>query len=80
MELEYKVRYERIDGSFGIHDWDNERGAKKFFDDLKKEKTKVTVWAELCYASIEDDAPDEVIVVDDFERRVLDVLGHKMIV
>ena len=80
MELEYKVRYERIDGSFGFHDWDNEKGARKFFDDLKNEKTKVTVWAELCYASIDDDAPDEVIVVDEFTRRVVEFMGAKVVV
>ena len=77
-ELEYKVRYERIDGSFGIYDWDNERGARKFFDGLKKDK--VTVWAELIYASLDPDAPDEVVVVEDFERKVVEFMGVKALI
>lgn len=79
MELEYKVRFERLDG-FHIHDWDNERNARKFFESLKNEKTKATIWAELVYASIDDDAVDEVVVVDDFERRVVELMGYKLIV
>lgn len=81
-ELEYKVRFERLEGGsiqFHCSEWDNERGARKFFDGLKNEKKHRTVWAELCFASIEDDAVDEVIVVDDFERRVFDIFGHKMV-
>lgn len=79
-ELEYKVRYERIDGSFHIYEWDNEQGARRFFDSLKNEKVRVTVWAELCKASLKDDAPDKVIVIDDFERKVVEVMGHKLLV
>lgn len=78
-ELEYKVRLERIDGSFHCMHWDNERGARRFFEGLKNEKVKVTIWAELCRASIEEDAPDEVIVVDDFERKVVEILGKRVI-
>ena len=80
MELEYKVRYERIDGRFFVTDWDNYSGASRFFQGLKNEKVKTTVWAELCYASIEEDAPDEVHVVDDFERRVVEIMGKKIVV
>lgn len=78
-ELEYKVRWERVDGSFHVSDWDNERGARNFFDGLKHEKVHTTVWAELCFASIIDDAPDEVVVVDDFTRRVVEIMGHKIV-
>lgn len=82
-ELEYKVRFERLEGSmlaFHCSEWDNEKGARKLFDNLKSEKKLVTVWAELCYASIDDNAPDEVVVIDDFSRKVFDILGHKMVV
>lgn len=79
-ELEFKVIGERIDGSMIFHDWDNEKGARRYFNSLKNEKKKVTVWAELLFASIIDDAVDEVVVVDDFSRKVLEVLGYKVIV
>ena len=78
-EAEYKVRYERFDG-FHVSDWDNEKGARKFFEDLKNERVRHTIWAELCFASIKDDAVDEVVVVDDFTRQVVEIMGKKLIV
>lgn len=80
---DYKVRFERIDGSFGCSEWDNERGARKYFEGLKNEKVRVTKWAELIWSPIDEDDPcaelDEIIV-DDFERKVIDVMGHKLLV
>lgn len=80
---DYKVRYERIDGSFGVSDWDNERGARRFFNSLKNEEVRVTWWAELIWSPIDEDDPDaelDEIIVDDFERKVIDVMGHKLLV
>lgn len=80
MNMEYKVRFERIDGSFHCSEWDNEKGARKFFDGLKNEKVLYTVWAELCYASVDDDAVDEVVVVDEFTRRIIEIMGKRLLV
>lgn len=79
-ELEYKVRWERRDDGFHCSDWENEDRARRLFERLKNEKVRCTIWAELCYASIADDAEDEVVVVDAFERRVIDLMGHKVVV
>lgn len=80
---DYKVRYERIDGSFGVSEWDNERGARRFFNSLKNEKVKVTWWAELIWSPIDEDDPDayhDEYIVDDFMREKVEIMGRKLLI
>ena len=76
LEIEYRVRYERPDG-FRIASWDNEIGARKFFEDLKSEKMCHTVWAELCFALLDDDEVVEITVIDEFTRKEVDCLTER---
>lgn len=73
---EYKVRYQQLDG-FHVSDWMYEKEARRFFNKLKNEKELVTVWAELCTY---DEEHDEVVVVEDFERDVINLMGYDIIV
>ncbi len=77
---DYKVRYQRLDGMTEVSDWYDERGARRFFDRLKNEKVRVTRWAELVYSPIDDEVELDEIIVDDFERKVVEVMGHKLLV
>ena len=54
-----------------------EKQARKIFNDLKsKMYEKQIVWCELIHAPINI----EESIIDDFENKVLNVLGHKLIV
>ena len=54
-----------------------EKEARKIFNDLKSKKhEKQIVWCELIHAPINI----EESIIDDFENKVLNVLGHKLIV
>ncbi len=74
---DWKVRIQHID-KYEVKMDLTEKEAKKIFSDLKSKMCeKQIVWCELIHSPIE---ADEEIIVDDFENRVLSVMGHKMIV
>lgn len=77
---DYKVRYQRIDGATEVSDWYDRQSARRFFNRLKNEKVKVTWWAELVYSPIDDDVELDEVIVDDFERKVVEIIGHKLLV
>ena len=77
---DYKVRYQRLDGTAEVSDWYDRQGARRFFNRLKDEKVKVTWWAELVYSPIDDEVELDEIIVDDFERKVVDLFGHKVLI
>ena len=79
-EEEYKVRFERLDGGIDVTDWMDIRHARRKFNALKKEKVLKTLWAELVYCPIEETAPDEETVIDEFARRKVDLFGKAVIV
>ena len=74
---DWKVRIQYID-RYEVKMDLTEKQAKKIFNDLKsKMYEKQVVWCELIHSPIE---ADEEIIVDDFENKVLSVMGHKVIV
>lgn len=74
---DWKVRIQYIDRYEVLMD-KTEKEAKKIFNDMKsKMYEKQIVWCELIHSPIE---ADEEIIVDDFENKVLSVMGHKVIV
>lgn len=74
---DWKVRIQYIDRYEVLMD-KTEKEAKKIFNDMKsKMYEKQVVWCELIHSPIE---ADEEIIVDDFENKVLSVMGHKVIV
>lgn len=77
---DYKVRYQRLDGTTEVSDWYDRQGARRFFNRLKDEKVRVTWWAELVYSPIDDEVELDEIIVDDFERKMVEVMGHKLLV
>lgn len=77
---DYKVRYQRIDGATEVSDWYDRQGARRFFNRLKNEKVRVTWWAELVYSPIDYEAELGEIIVDDFERKVVEIMGYKLLV
>lgn len=79
MEPEYKVRWAGLDGFTHVSEWCDIIAARQQFNKLKNERIIRTVWAELCYASIEDNGPDEVIVIESFEREVIELFGKKVV-
>lgn len=54
-----------------------EKQAKKLFEDLRtKSHEKQVVWCELIHRPVDADE----IIVEDFENKVVLVMGHKVIV
>lgn len=76
---EYKVIWETLKG-VNVSDWMTKPEAEKKFDKLKNEKVLKTVWAELIFSSLDENATDEELVVDSFTRKVVEIMGKKMIV
>ena len=73
---DWKVRIQYID-RYEVKMDKTEKEAKKIFNDMKsKMYEKQVVWCELIHSPIE---ADEEIIVDDFENKVLSVMGHKII-
>ena len=55
-----------------------EKQARKIFNDMKsKMYEKQIVWCELIHSPID---ADEEIIVDDFENKVLSLMGHEVVV
>lgn len=78
MDEEWKVRYCKKD-IVKVTDWMTEQSARRYFNRLKNEKVLVTEWAELIYASLDEDAKDEEQVVDNFERRKIEIAGQTLL-
>ena len=73
---DWKVRIQYIDRYEVLMD-KTEKQAKKIFNDLKsKMYEKQVLWCELIHSPIDE----EEIIVDDFENKVLSVMGCKVIV
>ncbi len=75
---EWKVRYSK-DGQTDVIEWTTEEKARKYYNSLQNEKVLVTEWAELIYSPLDDDAEDEEIVVSDFSRNKVDIMGKSLI-
>ena len=72
----WKVRVQYINKYEVLMD-KTEKQARKIFDDLKsKAHEKQIEWCELIHAPIDA----EEIIIEDFENKVLNVLGYKLIV
>lgn len=76
---DYKVAYENKKG-YHVTDWTTKQKALRKFNSLKNEKEINTIYAELIYSSIDDNTEDEVVVIDSFERKVVSILGSKIII
>lgn len=73
---DWKIRVQYINKYEVLMD-KTEKQARKIFDDLKsKMHDKQVVWCELIHSPI--DAEESII--EDFENKVLNVLGYKLIV
>ena len=73
---DWKVRIQYLDDYEVIMD-KTEKEAKKLFTDLKsKMYEKQVVWCELIHSPIDSDEE----IVDDFENKVLSLMGHKIVV
>ena len=73
---DWKVRIQYID-RYEVKMDKTEKESRKIFNELKsKMYDKQIAWCELIHSSI--DADEEI--VDDFENKVLSVMGHKVIV
>ena len=73
---DWKVRVQYIN-KYDVQLDKTEKQARKIFNDLKsKMYEKQIVWCELIHAPINI----EESIIDDFENKVLNVLGHKLIV
>lgn len=70
----YKVRWCTLDGEH-ITDWLSKESAKRNFLRKANEKELKTVWAELLYYD-----EDETYIIDRFERKVVTIMGHDMVV
>lgn len=75
---EWKVRYSK-GGQTNVTEWTTEEKARKYYNSLQNEKVLVTEWAELIYSSLDDDAEDEEIVVSNFSRDKVDIMGKSLI-
>lgn len=79
MSDEYKVRYQRLGSNAPqVTEWMTKEEARSRFNRFKI-SLKV-IWAELVYSSLDDDADDEEVVIDDFEYNVVDLFGHLVLV
>lgn len=76
--LEWRVTWESLNGKFTT-EWLTEYEARKKYNQLKTEVLLKTIWAELIFASIDDDAEDEVTVVESFARPTTVMAGHIVI-
>lgn len=73
---DWKIRIKYIDDYKVIMD-KTEKQARKIFNDLKSTMyEKQIVWCELIHAPIDTDE----IIVDDFENKVVSIIGHNLIV
>lgn len=73
---DWKVRIQYID-RYEVQMDKTEKQARKIFNELKEKMyLKQVVWCELIYAPLHKDET----VIDDFENKVVSVLGHEMIV
>lgn len=73
---DWKIRIKYIDDYKVIMD-KTEKQARKIFNDLKSTMyEKQIVWCELIHAQIDTDE----IIVDDFENKVVSIIGHNLIV
>lgn len=74
---DWKVRIQYINRYEVLMD-KTEKQAKKIFNDLKsKMYEKQVVWCELIQIPADEDADE--IIVDDFENKVVSVMGYKII-
>lgn len=76
--LEYRVAWETNNGK-RTTEWLTEYEARKKFNLLKNEVILTAIWAELIFASIDDDAEDEVVVIDSFTRPTTTTNGYTVI-
>lgn len=73
---DWKIRIKYIDDYKVIMD-KTEKQARKIFNDLKSTMyEKQIVWCELIHAPIDTDE----IIVDDFDNKVVSIIGHNLIV
>lgn len=73
---DWKIRIQYINRYEVLLD-KTEKQARKIFNDLKaKMHEKQIIWCELIHAQVDA----EEIVIEDFENKVLNVLGYKLIV
>jgi hypothetical protein len=73
---DYKGRYKQ-NGIEKVTDWIDKATAERKFKRLANEKKLVTEWAEL---TMYDDTIENTVVLESFDRRVVDVFGHALIV
>lgn len=71
----FKVEWATVDGSVHLSDWLSERNARRLFAQRKNEKTLKTKWAEILRYD-----ENETVIVDRFERKVMNVIGYDIIV
>lgn len=73
---DWKIRVQYISKYEVLMD-KTEKQARKIFDDLKSKAHEDQIeWCELIHAPIDA----EEIIVEDFESKLLNVLGYKLIV
>lgn len=72
---DYKIYKELIDGSSTVSDFMTKGGAKATFNRLKKNLNNGVFYCEILEYDWDSDIV-EVFVVDSFERKRINVLGH----
>lgn len=73
---DYKVRYKQ-DGVEKVTDWLTEAAAKRKYKQLKNEKVLITEWAEL---SMWDGSVENMVVVESFVRKSIELFGKTLLV
>ena len=74
MQEDYKVRYKLLGASYvDATEWTTRRNAISVFNNMKKDLNNRVVWAELIYSPVDGDPNGDEQVVDDFERKPLDI-------